>query len=888
MAIRQIRGWIKRLGGLFHRQQRDAEFNAELDSNLELHIAENIRRGMSPAEARRAALVALGGVEFARESHRDQRGFRLFDSLAQDLCFALRMLRKNPGFAVTAILTLALGIGANTAIFSVFNTVLIANVPFRDPGRLVMLWANNPEKQGGVFAVSPAVYAAWKAQNGVFEDMAASQDDLAKLTEGGEPEITLGYDFSAEYFPILGVRPALGRTFLPEDERPDAPNVVVLSDKLWRRRFAADAAIVGKTIHLGSTPFTVIGVMPATFRWPDKVELWMPLQLAPSDSGNWTRKSLRVVARLKPGITIEQAQARMNALAQQIARDHPDTNAGEGVEVESIRHRLAGDIERPLFVLLGAVGLVLLIACVNVAGLLLARTAARSRELAVRSALGASRARLVRQLITESIVLASAGGAAGLLLAFAATGCLLKIFPNNIANLSIPTVDAIPLDGRVLAFTLAATLLTGVLFGLFPALVGMRPGANERLKQAGRGSGAGAGERRARSLLVVGEISLAFVLLIGAGLFVRGFLRLLDSSLGFQPDRVLALELFLSPAKYKPQQPEKVRAFVDQALANLRATPGVVSAGAINFLPLTGFWGSQEFRIEGRPAPEKGRVPTADNRVVAPDYFRSMGVTLLRGRDFTAQDGPGSPHVVIVSAALAQRYWPGADPIGRRINLDDDGKPNWCEIIGVASDVHSFGLEETLHDDLYRPFSQVWFPIVAFTVKTTGDPEKITAAAKSAIWKLDSSQPFYKVMTMDALAAESTALRRVSTLLLSAFSALALILAAVGIYGVLSYSVAQRTHEIGIRTALGANPGEILRLVLGEGLRITLAGIGFGLAGALALSQLVSSMLFGIGARDPFTFAAVAAISAAVAFAACYLPARRAARVDPLVALRYE
>jgi predicted permease len=817
-------------------------------------------------------------------------------TLWQDLRYGIRMLAKSSGFTVVAVLTLALGIGANTAIFSVVNAVLLAPLPFKDPGRLVMLWGSNPRLSSEGFPVSPAVFSTWKAENRVFEEMAASSDDLDTLTGSGEPEMVIGYDFSADYFHVLGAKPELGRTILPEEDRPGGPNVAVLSDNIWRRRFNADPGIIGKTIQLGGedergqlkSAFTVVGVMPPTFRYPDKVEIWTPLALPASASTDWKNRYLRVIARLRPGVTLGEAQAQMSMLAERIAREHPDTNTGEGVMLKPLRKQIAGDIRTPLLVLLGAVGFVLLIACVNVANLLLARAASREREIAIRTALGAGRLRLLRQMLTESVLLSLAGGVAGLLLAYWSAGFLLSLFPNNIANLSIPTVQAIPIDGRVLAFTIAATLLTGFLFGLVPALRSSRLDVNQTLKESGRAPMAGSRERLFRSILVVAEIALSFVLLIGAGLLIKSFSRLIQGDLGFRPDNVLALEAFPSPATYPSKEPEKLRAYVDRSVENLRAIPAVESASAINFLPLTGFWGPQEFTIEGRPDPPKGQEYAADNRVVTPDYFKTMGIPLQRGRAFVAADGPDSPHVAIVSASLARRFWNADDPVGKRLNLSDSAKPDWTEIVGVVGDVHSFGLEEKLHDDLYRPFSQVYFPIVAFTVRAKGDPAQITAAAKAAIWAVNPVQPFYKIIPMATLAAESLALRRVSMLLLTAFSGIALLLAAIGIYGVLSYAVAQRTHEIGIRAALGAQQRDVLRLVLGDGMRLALTGLGLGLAASLALTRLMVSLLYGVGAADPLTFAGVAALSTGIALLACYLPARRAMRVDPIIALRYE
>ncbi len=860
----------------------------ELRTHIQHRAGDLERSGLPRAEAERRARIEFGAYQRFKEECREAMGTHLFETLIQDVRYGMRMLRKSPGFTCVAVLTLALGIGANTAIFSVVNTVLLAPVPYRDADRLVVVWGSNPHQTDDIFPVSAAVFSTWKTENHVFEEMAASTDDLDVITGSGEPEMVTGYDFSADYFHVIGATPELGRTFLREEDQPGGPNVAVLSDKIWRRRFNADAGIIGKSIQLGNSPYTVVGVMPPNFRYPDKVEIWTPLALPASAASNWKDRYLRVLARLKPGVTIEQAQAQMSALAERLAREHPDTNTGEGVILRPIRRQIAGDIRTPLLVLLGAVGFVLLIACVNVANLLLARAAAREREIAIRTALGAGRLRLMRQMLTESALISLAGGAAGLLLAYWSNRFLLDLFPNDISNLSIPTVEAIPVDVRVLAFTIGATFLTGVVFGLVPAVRSSRRDVNQSLKESGRMPMAGSRERRFRNALVVAELSLSIVLLIGAGLLIRSFHRLMEGDLGFRPENVLALEAFPSPAKYPAKEPEKLRAFVDHSVENLRAIPGVESAGAINFLPLTGFWGPQDFTVEGRPAPPKGQEPSADNRVVTPDYFRTMGIPLLRGRAFTAADSPGSPHVAIISASLARRFWGAEDPLGKRLNLGDAANPDWAEIIGVVGDVHSFGLEEKLHDDLYRPFSQVYFPIVAFTVRAKGDPTKLTAAAKAAIWAVNPEQPFYKIIRVETLAAEAIALRRVSMLLLTVFSGIALLLAAIGIYGVLSYAVAQRTHEIGIRAALGAQPRDVLRLVLGDGMRLALIGIGIGIAASFALTRLMVSLLYGLSASDPLTFAGVATLVSGVALVACYLPARRAMKVDPMVALRYE
>jgi len=810
------------------------------------------------------------------------------NSLLQDIRYGLRMLRKNPGFTAVAVLTLALGIGANTSIFSVVNAVLLAKLPYSNPDRLVMIWGTDPRQGGDISPVSPGVFTAWKSESKAFDGMAASTDDLDTITGAEDPEMVIGYDFSSDYFKVLGATPELGRTFLPEEDRPGGPNVAVLSDALWRRRFAADAAIIGKSINLGQKPFTVVGVMPPTFRYPDKVEIWTPLALPASATSDWKNRYLRVIARLAPGVTIEQAQAQMNLLTQRLAREHPDTNTGQGVRLRPLRQEIAGDIRLPLLVLLGTVGFVLLIACANVANLLLARSASRQHEISVRTAVGASRFRLARQMFTEHALLSILGGAAGLLLAFWSRQFLLALFPNNIANLNTPTIETIPIDAQVLGFAAATTILTTMFFGLIPLLRTSGWDLNQVLKEFGRSGLATSRERRFRNVLVVAEVALSFTLMIGAGLLIRSFAVLTRQDLGLRPDHVLALEAFPSATQYPSKQPEKLLSFVDRSLENLRAIPGVESVAATNYLPLSGFWDEQNFTVEGWPAPVKGDEPAADNRVITPNYFSTIGIPLLRGRNFTPADVNESTHVIIVSASLANRFWKNEDPIGKRLNLGDTEKPDWWQIIGVCGDVHAFGIAEKVHLDLYRPYAQVYFPLLAFTVRTKGDPAQMVAAAKAAIWSVNPQQPFYKVITMKALATESIALRRVNMLLLAVFSAIALGLAVVGIYGVLSYTVMQRTHEMGVRAALGAKPGDLLRYVLGDGLRLILIGVGVGLAASVALARVIVSVLFGIAPIDPATFALSTMLIAASALAACYIPARRAARVDPMVALRYE
>ncbi len=803
----------------------------------------------------------------------------------QDVRYATRMLLKNPGFTIVAVSVLALGIGANTSIFSLVNTVLLSPLPYRDADRLVMVWETTPQSDDPKSPVTPANFADWRGQNHVFEEVAASTDQSYTLTGAGEPETLVGYRFSASFFSVLRVRAMLGRTFLPEEDRPGNEHVVVLSHQLWQRRFGGDREIIGKPLTLNGASYTVIGVMPPEFKY-SIVQLWTPLALEPSLMTNRELHFLRLVARLKPNVTIKQAQAEMEAIARGLQEQYPQTNAGRGAKVISMRDMQVGDIRPALLVLLGAVSFVLLIACANVANLLLARTAARQKELAVRAALGASRLRLAQQFLTESILLALLGGALGLLVALWSTHLLLALFPNNIANLSIPRVEQIPIDASVLGFTLVTALLTGVVCGLLPIMQFSTPDLNEALKEGGRGAGASL-RARFRSSLVVFEVALSLVLLTGAGLMIKSFLRLQQADFGFNPENVLTMQVMLPQPKYKEAQ--KRRAFVQEVLRRVETLPGVVSAGAINFLPLSGFWGTLSYTVEGQTPPPPGQEPVADNRVVTEQYFRTMSIPLLKGRYFTEHDDENAPQVVMINNSLAHRIFGAHDePLGKRLNLGDAGNPSWAQIVGVVGDVKAFGLESETHADIYRPYAQAPFPLIALTVRTTPDPARLAGAVRNEIWAVDKDQPVFRVISMEQSAAESVALRRVSTITLGTFSVLALVLAAVGLYGVISYSVTRRTHEIGIRLALGARPRDVLKLVVGQGMLLALIGVAVGLAAAFAITRLMASLLYGVTATDPIIFVGVSLLLAGVALLACYIPARRATRVDPMVALRYE
>jgi putative ABC transport system permease protein len=875
-----------RFRALFFRSRMENELQEELRFHLEREIEENIVRGMSPEEARYAAIRGFGGVERVKEESRDVRGVRFVEDLWQDLRYGARMLIKQPGFALIAVVTLALGIGANTAIFSLVNAVLLRPLSYREPDRLVSVQGTNPQKGFKIDRVSPADLADWREQNSVFEQLAASRDAQYNLTGRGEPELIFGYRFSADFFQLLGVNPILGRTFLPEEDRPGSPRVVVLSQRLWQRRFGSDPNIIGQAITLNGEPYTVIGVMPPGFQHPKLTELWTPLALDPSLMSDRRQRFLNVVARLRPGITPARAQAQMEQIARRLEQQYPETNTGQKVRVIGLRENSVRDVRPALLLMSVSVGFVLLIACANIANLLLARATARRKELAIRLALGASRFRLMRQFLTESMLLSVLGGLCGLLLTFWSASSLLTLAPNNIENLNIPKVEEIPIDGRVLGFSLLLSLLTGVVFGLAPAWRAAQPELTARLKEEGQSSATGSRGRRLQHLLVVAEIALALTLLIGAGLMIKSFLRLQQGTLGLDPRNVLTVQVFLPQYKYADHQ--KRRGFVQSVSQRLEALPGVQSVGAINWLPLSGFWNSIPFTIEGRPLPKPGEEPEADDRIITPHYFQTMGVRLIQGREFTDQDRKGAPQVAIINETLARRFWPNENPVGKRLNLSDSTRGTWWEIVGVVGDVKAFGMDRETHADIYRPYPQIPFPIMAFTVRTSADPLSLVTAVRNEIWAVDKDQPLFKVLSMEQLAAESITLRRVSMLLLGTFAVAALILAALGVYGVMSYSVTQRTQEIGVRMALGAQTADVLRLVIRQGMKLVISGVALGLAASFGLTRLMERLLFEVGATDPVTFAVIAVLLTAVALLACYIPARRATKVDPMIALRYE
>ncbi len=804
--------------------------------------------------------------------------------LLQDLRYAVRQLRKSPAFTAVAVITLALAVGANTAIFSVVHAVLLESLPFRQIDRLVMVWGRNPSRGDMDFPISAGNFTDWRQKNDVFEDIAPSFDDGVTLTGSGDPRLVLGYAVAPNYLHILGVEPRIGRGFTEEEAKSGA-TVAVLSDKLWRDTFHADPQILGKAITLNAKFYEVIGVLPPAAEYPPRTELWFPMAL--TSPQNYRDRFVRVIARLKPGVSLVDAQVRMNALERQIAAQHPDTDAGNETWVEPLSHQLTGGIRTPLLVLLAAVGLVLVIACANIASLLLMRAAGRRTEVSLRVAIGASRFHLLRQFMSESLVLSLLGGALGVALAFASTRFLLAIFPNGVANLSIPKIEAIPINTPVLGFALLITILTGLIFGAAPAMQLANTDPNEALKES-RGSTSTIHSSRLRHILVATEIALSMVLLAAGGLMIESFRQVYREDLGFRPDSVLALEVFLPQNRYPENPPDKRRSFVSNTLERLSNIPGVASVAATNFLPLSGFWGTTDFTVAGQPQRDNTSKPQADNRLITPGYFSTMGIGLLRGRNFTDADRSDSEKVAIVNTALAHHYFGGADPIDKFVELGDAAHPDRWRVVGVVSDVKAFGPEQEAHADLYRPLEQLPFPLLSFVVRTSGDPSALLKSAQHAIWEVDKDQPIFDSMPMHLLAAQSVTLRRTSTILLASFAALALIVAAVGLYGLIAFTVVQRTHEIGVRMALGARRGDVLRQVVRSGMRLVVIGEFVGFALSVLIGHMAASVLYGVSPSDPSVLAIALFALTLVALVACFIPAFRATKVDPMVALRYE
>ena len=804
------------------------------------------------------------------------------NGLIQDVRYALRQLLRSPGFASVAVLTLALGIGANTAIFSVINTTLLRPLPYKDAGALVKVWGTNPKKGVDIDLLSSADLEDIRNQSTAFVGIGSSTDQVYNLTNAGDPESIPGYQLSANFFDLLGVSPIVGRTFSRGEDSAGHERVVVLAYQLWQRRFAGDRGILGKTITLNNQPFTVIGVMPADFYYPVRDnQLWTPLAIPPGAAADRSLRFLRVLGRLKPSVSLQQAQSELATIAGRIAAQHADTNPGQGALVVSANGEATRDIRPALLTLMGAVGFVLLIACANVANLLLTRSAKRRGELAVRAALGATRSRLVRQFLTESLLLSLLGGMLGVSLASFSVNGLVRMFPPTISNLNIPRVESIPIDATVLGFALLVSLLTAVLFGTAPIL-GVRLSLQARLQEAGRGS-RGLRNGMYRSVLVTSEIALALMLLVGAGLLIRSFRDLVSRDLGFDPQGVLTFRIILPESKYASDVQQKN--FGEQVLQRLEHLPGVRSVGAVTFLPLSGWHAVRTLTIAGHSPDSTGSAP-ASWSAADPNYFRTMGITTIKGRALDEHDTSSGQPVMVISESAARKYWPNADPLGAQVTLKFEKNPR--TVVGVVGDVRQFGAVSDPTAQVYVPYQQAPASLISFAVRTDTKPLGLAAAVERAVWSVDKDQPVSYVMSMDQLVSESIAPQRILMLLLAGFAGLALTMATVGVYGVMAYSVVERTQEIGIRIALGADQRKVLRLVLKRGMALTAIGVGLGVAGSLALSRLLESMLYGVRSTDVFTFASVSVALSATAFFACYIPARRAGKVDPMVALRYE
>jgi putative ABC transport system permease protein len=879
---------------MFQRPRKASDFNAETEAHIQLEIDRLRESGLSADEAHAAAHRAFGNLAQAHERFHEARRWIWWDGLRQDVRFGLRMLGKTPGFTAVAVLTLALGIGATTVIFSAVYAVLLKPLPFRDPGRLVFIEKKNPPRGWVRNPVSPAEILAWRNQTGAFEDVAAFRQTSCVMNAAGEAEEDPCEVASSNLFPLLGASPGaspiMGRNFSAAEDQAEGPRVAILSYGLWQRRFGADASAIGRTIDINHASYTIVGVMPANFShlygspYGTVPAMWIcGIGLSPASTWN----DYFAIGRLKPGTNLQQAAAQMDQVSLRIDRAFPELK-GWRPQLMSIRTMVSGDTRPALVVLMGAVIFVLLIACANMANLLLARGASRATEFAVRNALGAGEARMVRQLLTESLMITLAGGVLGVLLASWGCQAMAALAPQSLLN-SAPGLASGVADLRVLAFALTAILATTFLFGLAPALQSARPHLTETLKETGRDGAQSPQSGRLRSTLVVSEIALAMVLLVGAGLMVRTLAHLSQVNLGFNPAHVLTLRVPLSGERY--EQPQAQVEFWDHVVAATKALPGVEAASVSRDLPIDG-WAGQFFTTSDRPNPPAGQVPDANYVVVGPDYFRTLQIPLRRGRSFNQHDTQAAGRVAIVNEELARLYWPGQDPLGKQLRPGSPGNTEpWLSVVGVAGNIHSQGPDTGFHAEIYIPHGQ--FPwmlrpehLVVRTAATV-KPESVVRAVVQVVHHVDQGLPVADIVTMEQLARAPLVEQRMVMALMVSFAGLALVLSALGTYSVLSYSIAQRTREIGLRMALGAQRGNVLRLIVGGSVRLALMGIAVGTAGALALTRLMTGLLFGVRATDPATFCAVIAMRVAATLLASYIPARRAIRVDPIVALRH-
>ncbi len=879
-----MRSCIARLKALFRQRADERELEEELDAHLRLLTERYMRQGMSANEAQNTAKRQFGRITRMKEDLREQRTVLFFENILQDCRYALRQLRKSPVFSLTATLTLALGIGANTAVFSIVHAVLLRPLPFKDSGKLVVVWEQNPHRGWYHNIVSAANFKDWRRENHVFADMALVDPFLTfNLTGHGEPVEVAAEQVTPNLFSVLGVQPLYGRTFLPEEGRPGSARVVILGHALWQRRYGGDRSIVGKQISLNSENYTVIGIMPTGFSdvYSRSLDANAQIWISALDLSNPVRTAHNYVAiaRLRQGVTFRQAQAQMNTIAAGLEKQYPD-NKDWGVALVGLHDEVVGDSRPALLILLAAVALVLLIVCVNLANLLLARGVARLRELAVRKALGANRRRLITQLLTENLLLSAVGALLGLWIASLGTKGLIAIAP-----LDTPGIETAGVNLAVLCYVAAVALLTAMLFGLLPAIGISNSDLSSSLKESGRGSTAGSSAGKVRRLLVSAEFALALVLVVSAGLMVKTLLYMGHINVGFQPDHVLTMRVPLNDVKYNEQQQAD---FYHTLLARLSTMPGIRYATVSRGVPFFG-WAGQGFVTGENPHPPDADMPDANYLAIGPQYFKVLRVPLVQGRAFADRDTDSALHVAIVNEALARQQWPGQNAIGKRIKIPWGNAP-WLTVVGVAASVRTQGPEQPFLPEIYVPYTQHPWLLTPrqLLIRTDGNPLSIVPAVRHVIRELDPNQPISDIQTLDAVASQPLALRHFLTYLLGGFAFLALLLAAIGVYGVMAYSVAQRMREIGIRMALGAERDQVLGIVLKDGVRLGVLGIVIGLAGAIGATRLLSSQLYGVRATDPWTFSAVSILLTAVAAAAAYIPARRAARVDPIAVLRHE
>jgi len=890
-----INDLLFRLRSLFLRKQVEEEMSEELRFHFEHQVEKYMEAGLSREEAQRRARLTIGGDDAIKEQIRYARGVGFVETSLQDLRYGMRMLRKNPGFTVVAIVTLALGMGATTAIFSVVDAVLLRPLPYGDPASLVVVWENSIKHGHAHNVVAPANFVDWRRQNSVFEGMSAMADTRANLTGIGDPQQVAVQNVTAGFFHVIRVNPMLGGGFTEENWKQGKDDVVILDYGFWKERFGGDPNLIGKIISINGKPKVVVGVAPKDFTLyikdgtltSKKPQLWSPWAV-PESFGDRTQgmgRYVTVVARMKPGVKLAQAQDQMNTIASRLQQQYPDTNAHWGATVVPIREQLSGDLRPALVTLFCAVAFVLLIACANVSGLLLARAAKREREIAIRTAIGASRWRVARQLLTESLLLAVVGGTLGVLLALWGTNALLAASPKGLLGLSSVSVDL-----RLLSFTAAATMLSSLVFGFLPSYVASHFTISEALKDETRSSSAGARRGLMRHALVVGQMGLALVLLAGSGLLIRSFVRLAGVNPGFDSDDLLTFQVSLPRRKYDKEALQVN--FFNELLARIHRIPGVRSVSMENYPPLTGLGAATGVHILGQPRLPASESFVTGSRVVGADYFRTMGIPLLTGRTFTETELTDVRHVVIVNQAFVDKYLPGENPLGKKasIYMHDDkvDDENPSEIIGVAGSVRQMSPGEEAKPNAYWPMPELPYSTMTILVRTSPDPLSLVPPIRYELAQMDSELPMASIVTMDQLLSDSLSRSRFTMFVLGVFAAIALVLTAVGLYGVIAYSVAQRTHEIGIRMALGAQRGNVLGLILSQGTRLTLLGVGIGIVAALTLTHWMRSLLYGITTTDPITFAVVTVILTAVALLATFVPAHCATRVSPTVALRYE